>query len=96
MKENISLVKKQPKSPVREDQSRVRVATKTGKKHQGESNDHEKKNEIRPSEEFFNQIHHNDMSMIQNFAESHRMWSYKMALFAIIFSLISPEPLHRK
>ena len=37
-----SLVRKFSLSPVREDQSPVRVATKTGKKHQGEGNDQEK------------------------------------------------------
>ena len=42
-------------SPVREDQSPVRVTSKTGKKRQGESNDSEKRRNIRPSEETFNQ-----------------------------------------
>ena len=42
-------------SPVREDQSPVRVTSKTGKKRQGESNDSEKRRNIRPSEEIFNQ-----------------------------------------
>ena len=41
-------------SPVREDQSPVRVTSKTGKKRQGESNNSEKK-KIRLSEEVFNQ-----------------------------------------
>ena len=51
MKENISPVRKQRKfpvrelslSPVRDDQSTVRVATKTGKKRQCESNGQKKK-----------------------------------------------------
>ena len=42
-------------SPVREDQSPVRVTSKTGKKRQGESNDSEKRRNMRPSEEIFNQ-----------------------------------------
>ena len=42
-------------SPVREDQSPVRVTSKAGKKRQGESNDSEKRRNIRPSEEIFNQ-----------------------------------------
>ena len=41
--------------PVRKDQSPVRVTSKTGKKRQGESNESEKRKNIRPSEEFFNQ-----------------------------------------
>ena len=41
--------------PVREDQSPVRVTSKTGKKWQGESNDSEKRKKITPSEEVFNQ-----------------------------------------
>ena len=40
---------------MREDQSPVRVTSKTGKKRQGESNDSEKRKKIRPSEEFLNQ-----------------------------------------
>ena len=39
---------------MREDQSPVRVTSKTGKKRQGESNDSEKRRNIRPSEEIFN------------------------------------------
>ena len=50
VRENISPAREQHKflarkfslSPLREDQSPVRVATKTGKKNQGESNDQEK------------------------------------------------------
>ena len=42
-------------SPVREDQSPVRVTSKTGKKRQGESNDSEKRKKIRPSEVVFSQ-----------------------------------------
>ena len=55
VRENISPVSEQRKSPVREDQSPVTVASKTGKKQQGESNDLEKRKKIRPSEEVFNQ-----------------------------------------
>ena len=63
VRENISPVSEQLKSPVRElslspvreDQSPVTVASKTGKKQQGESNDLEKRKKIRPSEEVFNQ-----------------------------------------
>ena len=40
---------------MREDQSPVRVTSKTGKKRQGESNVSEKRKKIRPSEEFLNQ-----------------------------------------
>ena len=40
---------------MREDQSPVRVTSKTGKKRQGESNDQQKRRKIRPSEEVFNQ-----------------------------------------
>ena len=42
-------------SPMRNDQSPVRVATKIGKKLQGESNDQEKRKKIRPNEKVFNQ-----------------------------------------
>ena len=42
-------------SSVREDQSPVWVTSKTGKKRQDESNDSEKRRNIRPSEEIFNQ-----------------------------------------
>ena len=42
-------------SPVREDHSPVRVASKTGKKQQDESNDSGKRKKIWPSEEVFNQ-----------------------------------------
>ena len=41
--------------PVREDQHPVRLATKIGKKRQGESNDQEKRKKIRPREENLNQ-----------------------------------------
>ena len=41
-------------SQVREDQSLVTEATKTGKKRQGESNEQEKIKKIRPSKEVFN------------------------------------------
>ena len=41
-------------SQVREDQSLVTEATKTGKKRQGESNEQEKIKKIRPSKELFN------------------------------------------
>ena len=46
VRENISLLREQRKSP-------VRVTSKTGKKRQDESNNSEKK--IRPSERFFDQ-----------------------------------------
>ena len=63
MRENISLVREQRKSPVRklsfspvrEDQSPVKLTSKTGKKRQGESNDSKKRKKIRPSEEVFSQ-----------------------------------------
>ena len=63
VRENISPVREQRKSPVRElslspvreDHSPVRVTLKTGKKRQGESNDQEKRKKIRPNEEVFNQ-----------------------------------------
>ena len=63
MRENISPVRDQHKSsvrelsvsPVMEDQSPVRVTSKTGKKRQGESNDSGKEKKIRPSQEVFNQ-----------------------------------------
>ena len=55
MRQNISPVREQCKSPVREDQSPVKVTTKTDKKQQGESNDQEKRKKVRPSEEVFNQ-----------------------------------------
>ena len=42
-------------SPVREDQSPVRVTSKTGKKRQGERNEQEKRKKKRPSEKVFNQ-----------------------------------------
>ena len=41
--------------PVREDHSPVTVASKAGKKRQGESNDQEKRKKIRLNEEVFNQ-----------------------------------------
>ena len=41
--------------PEREDQHLVRLATKIGKKRQGESNDQEKRKKIRPREEILNQ-----------------------------------------
>ena len=40
---------------MREDQSSVRVTSKTGEKRQDDSNDSEKRKKIRPSEEVFNQ-----------------------------------------
>ena len=60
---NISPVREQRKSPVRElplsplmkDRSLLRVTSKTGEKRQNESNDSEKRKNIRPSEEVFNQ-----------------------------------------
>ena len=63
VRENISPVREQCKSPVRElslspvreDHSPVRVTLKAGKKRQCESNDQEKRKKIRPSEEGFNQ-----------------------------------------
>ena len=63
MRENISPVREQRRSSetelflslVREDRSTVRVATKTGKKLQGESNSQKKRKKIKPSEKFFNQ-----------------------------------------
>ena len=68
VRENISSVREHCRSPMRElslfpvteEQSPVRVATKAGKKRQGECNDQEKKR-IRPSEDVFNQcMHHTD------------------------------------
>ena len=50
-----SLVWKLFLPPMKEDHSSVRVATKTGKKHQGERNDQEKIKNIRPSERVLNQ-----------------------------------------
>ena len=63
VRENISPVREQRKSPmrelslfsVREDQSPSRVTSKTGTKRQGESNDSKKRKKIRSSEEVFNQ-----------------------------------------
>ena len=63
VREHISPVREQCKSPVRElslspvreDQSPVRVTSKTGQKRQVESNDSEKRKKIRPSEKVFNQ-----------------------------------------
>ena len=63
VRENISPVREQHKSPVRElslspvreDHSPVRLTLKTSKKRQGESNDQEKRKKIRPNEEVFNQ-----------------------------------------
>ena len=63
VRENISSVREQRKSPVmelslspvREDQSPVRVTSKTGKKRQGESNEQEKRKKKRPVEKVFNQ-----------------------------------------
>ena len=63
VRENISPVREQRKSPVRElslslikeDHFPVRVTSKTGKKRQGESNDQEERKMIKPSEEVFNQ-----------------------------------------
>ena len=63
VRESISPVREQRKSPVRElslspvreDHSPVRVASKTGKKQQDESNDSGKRKKISPSEEVFNQ-----------------------------------------
>ena len=63
VRENISPVREQCKSPVRElslspvkkDHSPVRVTLKAGKKRQDESNDQKKRKKIRPSEEVFNQ-----------------------------------------
>ena len=63
MIESISQVMEQCKSPVRElslapvreDQSPVRVTTKTGKKRQGESNEQEKIKKKNPCQEFSNQ-----------------------------------------
>ena len=60
---NISPVREQRKSPVRElplsplmkDRFLLRVTSKTGEKRQNESNDSEKRKNIRPSEEVFNQ-----------------------------------------
>ena len=60
---NISPVREQRKSPMRElplsplmkDRSLLRVTSKTGEKRQNESNDSEKRKNIRPSEEVFNQ-----------------------------------------
>ena len=63
MRGNISTVREQRKSSetelflplVREDRSTVRVATKTGKKRQGESNSQKKRKKIKPSGKCFNQ-----------------------------------------
>ena len=55
VRENIWSKRELSLSLVREDQSPVRVTSKTGKKRQGESNDSEKRKKIRPSEEFLNQ-----------------------------------------
>ena len=63
VRENISPVREQRKSPVRKlslsqvrkDHCPVRVTSKAGKKRQGESNDQEKKKKNSPSEEVFNQ-----------------------------------------
>ena len=60
-------------SPVSQDQSSVRVTSKTGKKRQGESNDSEK----RLSEEVFNQYTHKQMAMKQEFGrESQSVQSF--------------------
>ena len=81
MRENISPVREQQKSPVRElSQSPVRenqsLVSKTSKKRPGETNDQEKRKNIRPSEEVFNQsvsMPHKQMAMNQNLKGSHRV-----------------------
>ena len=63
VRENVSPVREQCKSPVgelsqsplREDQFLVRVAPKTVKKQQGENDDHEERKKIRQSEKVFSQ-----------------------------------------
>ena len=59
-------------SPVREDPSPVKVTSKTGKKRQGESNDSEKRRNIRPSEEIFNQYASQTSGYDSNLKENHR------------------------
>ena len=53
--ENISSVRELSLSLVREGQSPVSVTSKTGMKQQGENNHSEKRKQIRPSEDVFNQ-----------------------------------------
>ena len=79
VRENISPVRQQRKSPVRElslspvreDQSPLRLTSKTSKKHHGEGNDSEKRKKIRPSDEVLTSMPHNQMAFIQNLKESH-------------------------
>ena len=65
-------MREQRKSPEREEQSTVRVTSKTGKKQQSESNDRGKRKKIRPSKDrFLINMPHKQMAIIQNLKESH-------------------------
>ena len=54
VRENMSPVREQLKSPVSENQSPVRVTNGTCQKRQRHSNEQEKRKTVRPSEEVFN------------------------------------------
>ena len=72
VRENIFPMREQCKSPEGEDQSTVRVTSKTGKKQQSESNDSGKRKKLRPSKDrLLISMPHKQMAIIQNLKESH-------------------------
>ena len=72
MGENIFPMRQQRKSPERQDQSIVKLTSKTGKKQQNESKDSGKRKKIRPSKNrFLISMPHKQMAIIQNLKESH-------------------------
>ena len=81
VRENISSVREQRKSPVRElslfpvreDQSPLRATSKTGTKQQGESNDSKKEKRSGQVRRFLISMPHKQMAMVQNLEESHRV-----------------------
>ena len=101
VKQNISPVSEQRKSPAREDQSPVRVTSKVGKKRHGESNDSEKTKKIRPSEDIFNQYASQIDGYDSEFArESQSVQSLDFGNVKKVDNQCeippSPHPLHEK
>ena len=78
VRENIFPMREQRKSPEREDQSIVKLTSKTGKKQQNESKNSGKRKKVRPSKNrFLISMPHKQMAIIQNLKESHsvcRAW----------------------
>ena len=65
-------MREQRKSPEKEDQSIVKLTSKTGKKQQNESKNSGKRKKVRPSKNrFLISMPHKQMAIIQNLKESH-------------------------